>query len=154
MRAAGQAGNRLCAHPALEQLESRDLLSSFQPTAIEQLLLEQLNDARAHPAAYGAAIGVDLSYVAPSAPLNFNSELIQAARLHSQDMNARAYFSHVTPDGLNVGDRMTQAGFLWTGWGESIAGGSAYPGPSEALRALITDVGVPGLGHRNQLLGI
>jgi hypothetical protein len=154
MRAAGQAGDGLRAHPALEQLESRDLLSGFQPIAIEQVFLEQLNDARAAPAAYGAAIGVDLSYVAPSAPLAFNTELIQAARLHSQDMNARAYFSHVTPDGLNVGERMTQAGFFWTGWGESIAGGSAYPGPVDALRALITDAGVPGLGHRNQLLGI
>jgi hypothetical protein len=138
----------------LEELEPRQLLSGYQPAAVEQLFLEQLNDARANPAAYGASIGVDLSGVAPAAPLAFNLELIQAARQHSQDMNVRAYFSHVTPDGVDPGTRITQAGFAWTGWGESIAGGTAYPGPAEALAGLIEDAGVADLGHRRHLLAI
>src|SRR5260370_23694654 len=101
----------------LEPLETRQLLSGFTPSVAEQLFLEQLNDARANPAAYGAAIGVDLSRVAPSQPLAFNTELIQAARLHSQDMNNRSYFDHNTPEGADPGARITQAGFSWLDWG-------------------------------------
>lgn len=138
----------------LEPLETRALLSGFAPTAAEQLFLEQLNDARANPALYGASIGVDLSAVPPSQPLAFDTRLIESARLHSQDMNDRGYFAHTTPEGLDPGERMANAGFTWQRWGESLAGGTAYPGPSEALRALIVDNGVADLGHRRHLLAI
>jgi len=136
----------------LELLEPRQLLSGYQPSAQEQLFLEELNDARANPAAYGASIGVDLSSVAPSQPLAFNTELIQAARDHSQDMNNQGYFDHNTPQGVDPGQRITAAGFTWTAWGESIAGG--YPTPAQALQGLITDAGVADLSHRRQLLAI
>src|SRR5262249_36671940 len=138
----------------VEELESRNLLAGFQPTAVEQLFLEQLNDARANPAAYGASIGLDLRNVAPAQPLALNALLIQAARLHSVDMATRAYFAHVTPEGLGPGARMTAVGFGWHGYGESIAGGSAFPVPADALRGLIVDDGVPDLGHRRHLLAI
>ena len=138
----------------LEQLEDRQLLSGYDPAPVEQLFLEELNDARANPAAYGASIGVDLSGVAPSQPLAFNPQLIEAARLHSIDMNARGYFSHYTPENIDPGQRITAAGFTWTSWGESIAGGTAFPGPSDALRGLIIDAGVTDLGHRRHLLAI
>src|SRR5262249_50797379 len=117
-------------------------------------MLEQLNDARANPAAYGASIGLDLSSVAPSQPLALDLQLTQAARLHSQDMRDRAYFDHNTPEGIDPGRRLTNAGFVWQSWGESLAGGSAFPGPADALRALIIDSGVPDLGHRHHLLAI
>ena len=63
----------------VEELETRRVLSGVQPTAAEQLLLEQLNDIRANPAAYGAAIGLDLSGVAPAQPLAIDPLLTQAA---------------------------------------------------------------------------
>jgi uncharacterized protein YkwD len=141
-------------HPTFELLETRELLSGYQPTAVEQLFLEQLNDARANPAAYGASIGVDLSNVAPSQPLAFDPQLIQAARMHSQDMSNRGYFSHNTPEGVDPGRRMSDAGFAWRSWGESLAAGSAFQGPPEALRALIIDSGIPDLGHRHHLLAM
>jgi uncharacterized protein YkwD len=140
--------------PSLENLESRWVPSGMQPTSAEQLLLQELNLARAQPAAYGAGIGVDLSNVAPSAPLAFNPDLIEAAFLHSQDMSAQGYFAHNTPQGEDPGQRMAAAGFNWTGWGESIAGGTAYPGPASALAGLIADAGVPDIGHRIQLLAM
>jgi hypothetical protein len=140
--------------PRLELLETRQLLSGFTPTPAEQLFLEELNDARADPAQYGTSIGVDLSGVAPSPPLAFNTLLIEETRLHSQDMNARGYFAHDTPEGIDPGQRMTNVGFVWTGWGESLAGGTAFPGPTDALRALIIDNGVADLGHRRHLLAI
>jgi uncharacterized protein YkwD len=145
---------RLRARLNLESLEPREVLAGFQPTAEEQLFLEILNDARANPAAYGASIGLNLSGVAPAQPLAFNTQLVEAARRHSVDLNARNYFAHNTPEGLNPGARLTQAGFSWIGYGESLAGGSAFPGPAEALAALIIDEGVPNLGHRRHLLAL
>lgn len=138
----------------LEELEPRQLLSGAAPTAVEQLFLEQLNDARANPAAYGASIGIDLSGVAPSQPLAFDPALIAASRGHSQDMSARNYFAHNTPEGIDPGQRMTAAGFPWNSWGESIAAGSVYAMPADTLKALIIDSGVPDLGHRRHLLAI
>jgi hypothetical protein len=129
-------------------------LAGFQPTAQEQLFLELLNNARANPAAYGASIGVNLSYIPPAPPLTMDPTLVEAARLHSQDMSARNYFSHYTPEGLGPYDRMVAAGYQPGGdWGESIAGGTVYPTPAAALQALITDAGEPDLGHRYHLLG-
>jgi uncharacterized protein YkwD len=136
----------------LELLEDRRVLSGIPPTAVEQLMLEQLNDARANPAAYGASIGLDLSGVAPSQPLAWDPRLIQAALGHSQDMNDRNYFSHVTPDGIDPGARIAAAGFAASSYGESIAAG--YATPDAALSALIIDNGVSNLGHRRHLLAI
>jgi uncharacterized protein YkwD len=128
------------------------LSSGIQPSAVEQVFLERLNDARADPAAYGASIGVDLSNVVPSPPLAFDPRLVDAARKHSQDMNDRNYFDHTTPEGLTPWDRMTNAGFPWVSAAESIA--AAFSTPEAALASLITDNGVPSLEHRRQLLGI
>jgi N-acetylneuraminic acid mutarotase/uncharacterized protein YkwD len=138
---------RLC----LEELESRLVPSGYQPTAAETQFLELLNNARANPAAYGASIGVDLSYIAPSPPLTFDTRLIQAARDHSQDMNDRQYFDHYTPEGIGPDTRVTNAGYPGTFTGESLDGGPALP--ADALKDLIIDAGVPDLGHRNHLLG-
>src|SRR5206468_12545408 len=118
-------------------LEARRVLSGIAPPAVEQLMLEQLNDARANPAAYGASIGLDLSGVAPAQPLGWDPRLIQAALGHSQDMSARHYFAHVSPDGMGPGARIAAAGFAASSFGESIAAGFATP--DSALSALIID---------------
>jgi uncharacterized protein YkwD len=137
----------------LEQLETRYVLSGVQPAAQEQLFLEQLNDIRANPAAYGAAINLPaINSVAPAAPLAWDARLIQTAEQHTQDMNANNYFSHYDLAGHDPGWRETQAGYPWTHFGESIAAG--YPTDAAALQALIVDTGVPDVGHRLHLLGI
>jgi N-acetylneuraminic acid mutarotase len=140
--------------PVVEALEPRLVLAGFQPTPIEQLFLEDLNDARANPAAYGQSIGLDLSGVAPSQPLAFNPLLIEAARLHSQDMNDNGYFAHVSPiDGSTPTSRQQQTGFVGDHVAESIeAGGTGDP--AQALASLIIDAGTPDLGHRTHLLNI
>jgi hypothetical protein len=141
-----------CSPLRLEELEARRLLSGYQPTANEQLLLEELNDIRANPAAFGAAIGVDLSNVAPAQPLAFSPLLIQAAQQHAQDMSDRDYVGQDTPDGLTLAQRIASAGFAGVSWGESSLAGLAYPTPAAALETLITDAGVSSLADRNQLL--
>ena len=141
---------RLCLN--LEPLESREVLSGVQPGALAQLLLVQLNDARANPAAYGAAIGVDLTNVAPSQPLAWDTRLIQGALGHSQDMSDRNYFGHTTPEGVDPGGRIAAVGYAAASWGESIAAG--YTTTADALAGLITDTGIADLGHRRHLLAI
>jgi uncharacterized protein YkwD len=137
----------------LEPLETRCVLSGIQPTAQEQLFLEQLNDIRANPAGYGASIGLPaIETVAPAPPLAWDARLIQSAQLHSQDMNVNSYFSHYDLAGHDPGWRETQAGYPWTDWGESIAAG--YPTDAATLQALIVDAGVSDLGHRLHLLAM
>ena len=96
------------------------MLSGYSPTDIEQYYLELLDDARFNPAAYGDSLGIDLSGVAPAQPLAMNTLLVESARLHSQDMIAQDYFSHITPQGADPGDRIAATGFAATGWAESI----------------------------------
>jgi uncharacterized protein YkwD len=138
----------------VEELEARRVLSGYQPTAAEELFLVELNAARADPAAYGASIGVDLSGVAPAPPLAMNQVLAKTAHVHSQDMNAHGYFAHTTLNGINPGQRLARAGFAWTTWHESIAGGESYATPADALEALIIDTGIPNLDHRRHLLAM
>jgi hypothetical protein len=153
--------------PRPEDLESRASASGFPPTDIEQLYLEELDDARFNPGAYGAPLGVNLANLAPAQPLAMNPLLVQAARLHSQDMIARNYFDHVTPEGIGPQQRIQAAGYRQKGWAESIETntnatptGEPFPANYAALDAafsladLIVDQGVPGLGHRVMLLDI
>src|SRR5262249_32836293 len=137
----------------LEELERRDLLAGFAPTVQEQLFLEQLNDARANPPAYGAAINFNLANVAPVQPLAFNPLLIQAARLDAQDMNDRGFFDHVNPDGVGPSQRVAATGFGAQAVGEAIAGG-AIGTTENTLAGFIIDYGVPDGGHRRLLLAI
>ena len=106
--------------PSPGYLENRALLSGYSPTDIEELYLQELNDARFNPAAYGVSLGLDLSNVAPSQPLAMNTLLVEAARLHSQDMIAQNYFSHITPQGVGPEQRIQATGFDDTAYAESI----------------------------------
>ncbi|MFB1049096.1 sigma-70 family RNA polymerase sigma factor [Streptomyces chrestomyceticus] len=56
-------------------------------------------------------------------PVRANDQLVTAARRHSQDMDARNYFDHTSPDGTDPGDRITAAGYRWSTYGENIARG-------------------------------
>jgi hypothetical protein len=138
----------------VEQLESREAASGLQPTAVEQYMLEQINDIRANPAAFGAAIGVDLSNVAAAPPLAFDPVLIQAARLHALDMNNQGYVSRISPQGLDPGARLTQLGFAWTSWLENSATGATLSDTVSAVRSLVTNANDSTLNARDQLLGL
>lgn len=53
--------------------------------------------------------------------LTIDVKLIPVARAHSKDMFIRSYFSHVTPEGLDPGQRLLQAGIGFTVAGENLA---------------------------------
>lgn len=97
-------------------------------------MLELINRARANPGAEATRYGIDLNQGlsagtiqnTPKQPLAFNSSLISSARAHSQWMLDTGNFSHSGSGGSSAGDRMTAAGYVFTGasnWGENISYG-------------------------------
>ncbi len=124
------------------------------PSGIELVFMAQLNAARANPRGYGATLNLDLAAVPPTPPLVPDLRLWAAARDHSWDMAARRYFSHWTPEGIGPDRQLTSAGYDWQDYGQSIAAGTRYADPAQALAALIVDDGHPDLGHRLHLLAM
>ena len=80
-----------------------------QPSTYEQYLLELINAER-------AKVGAQ--------PLAFDGDLNEASEGHSQWMIGTDTFSHTGSGGSSAGQRMTAAGYAFTGswaWGENIA---------------------------------
>lgn len=58
-------------------------------------------------------------------PLSLNARLIEAARVHSQDMVSQGFFDHTGSDNSSAGQRITRAGYQWNTFGENIAQGQS-----------------------------
>lgn len=133
----------------LEALEARAMLA-FDPTPIEQHLLELTNRFRLDPQrelsllttglgtparssdadvdsalrffnVNGSVLQQQWASLTPSAPLAWNEALYDAAEVHSQAMIAADVQEHQIPGGPDLSERITDAGY--TGWataGESI----------------------------------
>jgi uncharacterized protein YkwD len=56
-------------------------------------------------------------------PLRQNAQLDLAAQRHAEDMLARNYFAHESPEGKTVRERSRAAGYVWRVIGENIAEG-------------------------------
>src|SRR3989344_1871932 len=54
-------------------------------------------------------------------PLIFNQSLAEVGRAHSKDMFERGYFSHYSPEGKDVGDRLTETQISYSIAGENLA---------------------------------
>ena len=81
-----------------------------------------------------------------------NARLQAAARRHSRDMVARRYFSHTTPEGATLSQRVWRTGYLrsarsWT-VGENIAWGAGSLGSARA----VVRAWMHSPGHRRVLL--
>lgn len=101
-------------------------------TANEQFFLELVNRARLDPLAEAALQGIDLNQNLAPGTLNGsakqvlapNALLDLAAEAHSAWMLQTDIFSHTGVNGSDPGQRMTTAGYQFTGswtWGENIA---------------------------------
>ncbi len=53
--------------------------------------------------------------------LNWDPALVVVARAHAKDMFELGYFSHISPEGKDVGDRLSEAGILYLLAGENLA---------------------------------
>ena len=98
---------------------------------MEQAVADQLNERRS---AYGLA------------PVALVPELGQAARGHSQDMADHDFVDHTGSDGSSPGERMAEAGYDWTTWGEIIACGAI------ADAGEVVDLWMDSPGHRAIIL--
>lgn len=78
-------------------------------------------------------------------PLTVDPRLQNAAQAHSDDMAARNFYAHDTPEGVDPGTRMTRAGFRWGSWAENIF--KSPRTPAEALKGWMDSP-----GHRDNLL--
>lgn len=77
-------------------------------------------------------------------PLRADPELTLVARAHSRDMLARAYFSHVTPEGLELSHRMREAKLGYLAAGENLALAPTLAGAHQGL--------MNSPGHRANIL--
>lgn len=55
------------------------------------------------------------------AELTLRTEVVPVARTHATDMWNRSYFGHVSPDGQDVGDRLSEADISYSVAGENLA---------------------------------
>ncbi|MFJ7586511.1 sigma-70 family RNA polymerase sigma factor [Streptomyces sp. NPDC097617] len=78
-------------------------------------------------------------------PLKEDSQLRAAAQGHSDDMAARDFFAHTSPDGKDPGDRTTAAGYRWSTYGENIARG-------QQTAQSVMDSWMKSPGHRANIL--
>jgi uncharacterized protein YkwD len=85
---------------------------------VEQLVLAQVNEARAHGRRCGAQL------FAPAAPLERSTLLERVALEHSRDMAAHDYLDHIGRDASTPAARASRAGYRWRVVGENIASGA------------------------------
>jgi uncharacterized protein YkwD len=78
-------------------------------------------------------------------PLAVDPRLTAAARAHSADMVARAFYAHTAPDGSRPGDRAAAAGSTLRAIGENIACGQRSP-------ADVVEGWMNSPGHRANIL--
>ncbi|MFE9780260.1 sigma-70 family RNA polymerase sigma factor [Streptomyces sp. NPDC005775] len=78
-------------------------------------------------------------------PLKEDTQLTDAAQSHSDDMSARDFFEHTNPDGADPGQRVTDAGYRWSTYGENIARGQQTP-------ASVMESWMNSPGHRANIL--
>lgn len=79
-------------------------------------------------------------------PLRPNPALDRAAQKHAEDMLARAYFSHRSPEGTSVRDRSRLQGYDWRAIGENLAEGQMSVDE-------VVDGWMKSPGHRENILG-
>lgn len=129
--------------------EQTPVAVTFQPsevTAMEQAVIQLIN-ARRQLQGLGTLVLAD--------------QLTLAARRHSLDMARHNLTQHTGSDGSNGGQRISDAGYRWTQWDETIAWGDLDPASvvdwffnSETHRAVllspeVTDIGVGFVSDRN-----
>jgi len=93
------------------------------PCPSEQAALTAQNTAEVSEALVCLTNQIRAHYGLPA--LRRDARLDTAARLHSEDMDQRHFFSHTTPDGKTSADRAAAQGYTGRGTGENIAFG--YP---------------------------
>lgn len=129
----------------------------------EQVHLEAINRARAHPAWEALRLSIDLNegltpgtiQDTPKQPVAHNQDLQDAADGHTAWMFANNLFQHEGPVGTFPGDRILAEGYDYSQYAENlggIVGGTAVEAALAIHDALFIDDGIEGRGHRKTIL--
>lgn len=103
---------------------------------IEQMIFNKVNEER-------AKAGV--------APLSYNNTMQKYARIKSEDMGVKKYFSHEDPNGQLITAKMKADGVSYKAWGENIAYLSGYSGDANIANQFMTNW-MNSSGHRANIL--
>ena len=110
--------------------------SSSYIAQIEQMIFNKVNEER-------AKAGV--------APLSYSNTMQKYARIKSEDMGLRKYFSHEDPNGQLITAKMKADGVSYNAWGENIAYLSGYSGDSNIANQFMNNW-MNSSGHRANIL--
>lgn len=99
----------------------------------KKLLLQLVNQVRQKGCKCGD------TYYPATGPILWNTQLEQAALVHSNDMYANNYFSHASKDGGKAGNRIDRTGYSWKTYGENIAFG--YRTETEVVKGWLLSPG-------------
>lgn len=83
----------------------------------EKIMLKKINKLRSQGCNCGGL------YMPPAEPLEWNAVLLTSAYRHAKDMKEKDYFSHFSPTGTDVGDRIDAVGYVWSFCGENLGSG-------------------------------
>ncbi|MFB9319625.1 CAP domain-containing protein [Cryptosporangium minutisporangium] len=143
--AAGPGATPTSAAPSASAAQSPSSAGSSAPTAEKSA--EEPSTALAGPANESDQV-IELVNTARAEagcdPVHADSRLAAAALKHSEDMIARDYFAHMTPDGVSPWDRAKEAGYE-VPTGENIALG-------QKDAAAVMDAWMNSAGHRANIL--
>ena len=78
-------------------------------------------------------------------PLTLNTQLLNAAENHSQNMALQDFFSHTGKDGSSIGSRVTATGYKFSAAAENI--GAGYSTPEQVIEGWMNSD-----GHRANIL--
>ncbi|RLN70992.1 hypothetical protein BBJ28_00002492 [Nothophytophthora sp. Chile5] len=110
---------------------SRNLQTYWQPADYVGPMLERVNQER-------AAVGL--------AALCTNSKLQASAERHSNDQAVNDFMAHDGSDGSTMSERITEAGYDWSGIAENVAAGQVDV-------TEVMDAWMNSEGHRHNILG-
>lgn len=94
----------------------------------------------------------DLKKLKPLSVLQPDSGIYLAVTKHAEDQLAQNNVTHIGSDGSRPWDRITKYSPEMRFGNENIAGNSALPSPRDIVIQLLIDSGIPGYGHRYNLL--
>ena len=95
----------------------------------------------------------DLKKLKPLSVLQPDSGIYRAVKVYAADQEKHNWgLLHIGSDGSMPWDRITKYSPSMAFGNENIAGNSAYPTPRDIVIQLLVDQGIPGYGHRYNLL--
>ena len=123
---------------------SAQSLKNISNSEFKQQFLDRINTLRQT----GCNCGT--TYMHPVGPLVWNEQLAQAAKEHTLDMARRNYFSHDSPDGRSLKDRVLNAGYNYNGY-QSFAIGDNIALGQQSIDEVM-DGWIKSVGHCKNLM--